>query len=278
MARLLLYTYYSQGSQRFNMFSKIKNTVVALLAVAGFTMAQAATVHVKFDSNIFSGMTGSGYDAVSIYYPGQAQSSAEQSAYVAAGRFQGTASKLVDVQPSVFVDGIGNLYMYCYDLYEHIGGNWDVDYTINYKGPTQRTLNFLGAVDYVLHGNTNTWTDKFAWVHITDQYLGAAIQLGIWESKYDTDSNWSLTSGSFKASNLDKPTQAWWNLLSAAAANANVNDLQAQYAMTLEAKGAQDMITGDPQPVPEPGSLALVGLALAGFAAVRRRSTPVAQG
>ena len=76
---------------------------------------------------------------------------------------------------------------------------------------------------------------------------------------------------------MNEATQAWWDKFSAAVIDTSVNDLLAKDAMTLEAKGFQDMITADPQPVPEPDSLAWIGLALAGVAAARRRSTAVAQ-
>lgn len=238
------------------------NKVKTFLAIGlyGFSAASmAASVHVKFDSNIFS---GSGYDAVSIGYP-------SGSAAVAAGRFQGTASAVAGVAPSIFVDSLDDLYMYCYDLYEQVHAGQEADYTINVDGPTARTLDFLGAVNYILHGGSNDWSDPFAWLHPASAEQGAAIQLGIWESKYD--SGWELGSGSFKASGLETATQNWWLQFRAAVLDGAVADLDPSFAMTLEAPGVQDMITGDPQALPEPASALLVALGLAGIGAARPR-------
>ena len=176
----------------------------------------------------------------------------------AAGRFQGKGSNPVGVGPGIFTDSLDELYMYCYDVYESVGNGWDVDYTINFNGENDRTLDFLGAVNAVL-GNG----DPYAWLHPSSGTMAAAIQLGIWESKYESTDAWDLLGGSFLAQHMKKDTQRF--LDSFIAAMGASPSLDGRYVITLEASGAQDMITGDPPAaVPEPGTAALFGVALAG--------------
>ncbi len=250
-----------------NNFHRLTSACVLAL---GSAAASAAMVHVQFDNPIFNGVAEPTHDALTIHYPTPG-GGGQASASVAAGRFQGTASNLRGVDASIFVDGLDDLYMYCYDLYEHVGGGWSVDYTINFDGVLPRTLDFLGAVNMVLNQGKAT-ADPYAWLHPSNGLMGAAIQLGIWESKYD--SGWDIRGGSFSATGLETQTAQYLSSFLAAIPTAPA--LNARYVMTLEAAGAQDMITGDPPAsVPVPGTLALAGLALAAVA-VRRRAPSAA--
>jgi hypothetical protein len=260
----------------------LRQFAIGLTVLAAAGAASAAAVTIQFDTPIFAPF--SGYDAVSIKFPtAPGGVLADRTMNLAAGRFQGTASNLVDVAPSVFVDGVSSVFMYCYDLYETIGAGRTVRYQINFDGETTRTLDFLGSVNAVLNdqrGQTGASYDKFAWVHPTDIYQSAAIQLGIWESRFDTINTWSLADGQFQAWNLDGTANALnasngktkWYVEQFFAGRVGADSLDGQYAMTLTASGAQDMITGDPPSrVPEPGSLALAGLAIAALVGVRRK-------
>ena len=175
------------------------------------------------------------------------------------GPNQSVAAGAFALQYSFTAPGPGtnwvNFLTYCLEPDEFLGISGSTPVTGSYVGSFGATSEY-GADATALTRLTNTWFAD----SLTSATKSAAFQIALWEIAYDSDNN--LDTGSLRlVTNGAVKTQAIAYL-----DQANWNPLGADVGVILRV-GNQDLIIM----VPEPASLALIGMGLLGLGFAARR-------